>query len=148
MKTATPAQIKAIHAIMRQKGWNDEEYRTVLSYYGVASAKQFTIHDASDFIATFGTRLPDPVPPAPAGHVYCGRGVAGTPNDHLTQAQADEVEKFERILGWSGSKTLLSIQKYLHKSASVEMLMQFEARKLIHIMAQILKFNARKNTAD
>ncbi|MBN2200469.1 hypothetical protein JW777_00775 [bacterium] len=141
---ATKNQISAIHAIKRARGWGEEEYRTALTYYGVGSASDMTFAQARDFISAFGTigNTARNSPPVPENQVekskgYRGLGTAGSPNDHLTQGQADEISAMEKKLKWNQGTTLFWIQKVLNKSCSVEMLMQFEARKLIHVMHRL-----------
>lgn len=146
-KMATKNQLAAIHSIRRARGWTDNTYLVVLENWSVQSSRDLTSKQASEFISTFGTRTPQAPQPAPKGHRYGGFGQHGEPNSNLTQDQADAIAKYERLLGWNKNRTMFAIQKYLHKSCGVEMLMQFEARKLIHIMSRLLDHRNHKAEA-
>lgn len=138
MSRSTYGQIRAIHAIRRARGWDEEAYRGVLSSYGVITSTALTFADAREFITKHG----DPSKLKPDHH-YTGKGIADGRAGRLTQAQADEISALEKTLDWSPETTIKIIRRMTGKNASPEMLMKHEAVKVILCMKKIFEWRKR-----
>lgn len=135
MRPITPGQVKAIHAIAGARAWTDQEYRERISLYnGVTTSKDMSYLDADDFIKRFGTR-PD------YHNRYAGRGSKMKPNGHLTQAQADEIARLENKLKMTDNPHRLRglIVRVFTKNCTPDMLMNYEAGRLIMVMQKMTK---------
>lgn len=139
MSRVTFGQTKAIHAIRRARGWDDEAYRSALSGYSVATSKDLTRDEASEFIAKHG----DPDRIRFVRHRYTGKGIADGRAGRLTQEQADEISALEKTLNWRPETTVKIIRRMTGKNASPEMLMKHEAVKVILCMIKILEWRKR-----
>ncbi len=168
---ASTAQIKAIHTLKSKLHLDDENYRMNLSRYGVNSTtdKNFSSKMAGDFIKHLSKSVASIRFSAEAekhsatGDVakkkYYGTGERGYQH-HLTPMQAERISILENLLQWNESedrsqksedsnKRLLGfIFKQTGKQKAVQMLMNYEAGKVIVGMQRILaigdqaKYNA------
>jgi nucleoside-diphosphate-sugar epimerase len=139
MSRATFGQIKAIHAIARTRGWDEDAYLGVLSGYHVTTSQDLSKADASEFIAKHG----DPAKIKFSRHRYVGKGIADGRAGRLTQEQADEIASLEAALDWRPETTVKIIRRMTGKNASPEMLMKHEAVKVILCMKGILDWRKR-----
>lgn len=140
---ATKKQITVIKALSSKIYDDDKDYRFALSGYGVDSCKKLSITQASDFISKLSlhnsskTQQPAVLTPTAGTAVYKGTGKRGRQR-HLTAAQAERISILEKLLGWDKNRTIGFIKKQTNKNKSVEMLMNYEAGKVIVGMQMIL----------
>ena len=108
-RPATKAQIRSIHVAKAARGLEDGEYRDMLeARFGRRSAKELTRRQASELLATFGRRLPNPPGRAPAPGRSARRNAggasarksAGNVTALPTAAQRDLVRELEGRIGW------------------------------------------------
>ncbi len=152
----TKKQIKAIKTISKIVFSNDDEYRAALSGYGVKSCTEMTFTQAGVLINDL-TNLADSkthsgrVRPSSAGvpspsvqkqKKYYGSGKRGYKR-HLTKLQAERIKILEGLLKWNKDTTVKFIGKQTKNLSSVEMLMNWQAVKVIIGMQRILSINSK-----
>jgi len=131
MRKATKNQIAAIHAIKAHHAWDDKEYRGILSSYGVTTSLNLFYDQADNFIQKFGTKKQK------ENHsLYIGKG-RGEKNDHLTQGQADEISRLQKKLDMDFNRLTGLIYRVLKKVTPPEMLMNYEASRLINVLQKM-----------
>lgn len=111
-RTATKAQIRSIHVAKAAQGLEDGEYRDMLeARFGRRSSKELTRRQASELLATFGRRLPNPPgrAPGPARKGSASENArstarrptsAGNVTALPTAAQRDLVRELEGRIEW------------------------------------------------
>ncbi len=146
---ASSAQIKAIHTLKSKLHLDEETYKTNLSRYGVKSSTDdnFSRDMATDLIKSMSKIIntnSKTSPDSSTGLPSYGTGRRGY-QKHLTQLQAARIEILEELLGWKGDsgeenhKRLLGfIFKQTGKQTAIQMLMNYEAGKVIVGMQRIL----------
>jgi hypothetical protein len=134
---STPAQIRAIHALARKRGFDEITYRGILAQFGAAHSTDLSRDQAMTLIKFLRGKPESAIYPASN---YSGSGARGTRiSDHLTQRQADEIARLEEKLGMTDNPKRLYglIRHVLGKQCSPSMLMKFEASKLIIVMRKM-----------
>lgn len=143
-------KIKAIGILRRKVFRNDDDYYSALSSYGVGSCKDLTERDAKRFIAQLHELNGD----SKNNVRYSGKGKRGT-QKRLTKEQAERIGILQDLLGWSGKALFGFIYKQTGKNIGPEMLMNYQAVKVIIGMGKVYcgncnlnykKFNAKNNT--
>lgn len=144
---ATKKQVIVIKALASKIYSDDDEYRFALKSYGVDSSKKLTIEQASSFITKLSLHKKSSktqqnpaaggTAPAAGSAIYTGTGKRGMQR-HLTAAQGVRISILEKILGWNKNSTYDFIKKQTGKNKSVEMLMNYEAGKVIVGMQMII----------
>lgn len=112
-RPATKGQIRSIHAAKAAHGLEDGEYRDMLeARFDRRSSKELTRRQASELLATFGRRLPNPPGRAPGpargGSARKNAGGASTARPKSagnvtalpTAAQRDLVRELEGRIEW------------------------------------------------
>lgn len=130
MSAITKAQVKKLRTVASKVFETDEDYRDALRFYGCDSTVLLTKDQASDFIS----RLEGKQPPKRS---YKGTGKRGR-QQHLTPAQAERIEILESLLGWNRTRTNGFIKRQVRHFKAVEMLMNYEAVKVITGMQRII----------
>ncbi len=126
-------KIKAI-GILRNSVFagNNENYYAMLSGYNVKSCKDLTERQASSLIAKLheleGTSRKTK---------YSGKGKRGS-QTRITKLQAERIELLMSLLGWNDKSIYKFINKQLKKNSGVEMLRNYEARKVIIGITKVL----------
>lgn len=151
-KLISPGKIKALHTVFPKAGLSREDYDACLAAYGVEHTNELYDYQAAELLMDLSKRLPQeqkytrtphkthksPALP-PAGHPS-GHGKKGW-QLHLTQPQAERIAILGELLGWNSVSLHKFINRQLKKNAGVEMLMNYEARKIIIGMQRILAGN-------
>lgn len=146
---ASKGQVKAIRTLASKIFRDDDEYHDALmSNYGVKSSKDLRYYEASEFINKL-SRLAGSTPTSAGGNTspsagapsYYGKGKKGRQRN-LTPAQAERIEILKNILGWNEQSVLNFIHRQTRRLKGVQMLMNWEAVKVIVGMQRILSKNA------
>ena len=139
MTDITKDQIRAIRTIASRMFPDDDAYHNwLMNNYHVASTKDLSKQMASQIIEMLGDPTHTKISEESKGRYY-GGGNPGSNRDHLTQAQADEIARLEDALGWTENPKRLRgfIVRQIGKHCTVEMLMNYEARKVISGMKKM-----------
>lgn len=143
---ATPNQIKAIKTISKMIFKTDADYREMLSGYGVQSCTKLDTNQATEVIKKLSSGLKQPK--AKPGKPY-GSGTArgekrkGKSSIHLTGAQAERIGMLADALGWNNTSITQFIQRQTGALKAVQMLMKYEAMKVIVGMTRVLSANLK-----
>ena len=145
----TKGQVKAIKTAQKHVFKSDEDYRFTLSQnFGVNSCTALTYYQAQDLIkrlaklTNYNTNSGSgrPTSAGVSSSNYRGRGKRGT-QKHLTQLQADRITLMEKLLGWKPESTTKFIKRQTGNLTGVQMLMNWQAVKVIVGMQRILSEN-------
>jgi len=153
---ANSDQVRAIRTLASKIFADDNEYHDSLEQnFGVRSCKSLTIAQASSFVKNLSSHLSGTglsssgsVHPRASGtfNKYTGRGVKGR-QKHLTAYQAERIELLEKLLGWKSENTTVFVSRQVKLLKGVEMLMNWEAVKVIVGMQKILSSNLKTEYA-
>jgi hypothetical protein len=127
---ATTAQIKALKTLFRKNDLNAEDEDRILAGYGVKSCTKLTIKSASSLITKLSEGLKKP------DKKYTGKGTRGQ-QMHVTQLQAERIDLLQQLNGWGNQGLYKFIARQTGKNKPVQMLMNFEAVKVIVGMERV-----------
>jgi len=118
------------------KGNNDDYYAWLSDTYRVNSTKSLNFVQASEAI-TLLRKLCDYKDEL---RRYSGSGKKGRAGSHLTQAQANKIDTLEILLGWHDDRArlLAFIKRQTGQNSAVQMLLNYQASKVIIGMQRIL----------
>jgi len=135
-------QIKTLHTLKAKLGIDDDNYRTILTAYGVKSSIDLRFTQAGELISLLSARLNgkrNNLPPR-----YYGKGERDSLNNkNLTPLQAKRISILEKILGWDEKHTLNFIFQQTGQNSAVQMLTIANAGKVIVGMAKALSWSLR-----
>jgi len=132
-------QIKAVRTLASKAFPDDETFRTALSGYGAEHTGELSYFDARDFITKLSAivnKNPKEAEKFTKKKKYYGTGERGRQR-HLTPLQAERILLLEELLGWNEVRTRGFIKKQINKDTAVQMLMNYEAVKVIVGMQRI-----------
>lgn len=157
-RKVTAGQIKKIHtvkSILMKKGiMSEDDHRSALAGYGVESSKDLSYFQAHNYMESLEKLIPETerlthkngtagTQSRPTRRKrYEGKGERGRQR-HLTPLQAERIRILEDLLGWNSVSVQRFIYKQIGKLKGVEMLMNYEAGKVIVGMQRVLAFNTK-----
>jgi len=144
----TKNQIRAVRTLASRVFPSDDDYRSMLGTIGVESTRQLSFEQAKGIIAQLSKRVgtnPCHSERSEESHPkkYYGTGKRGSQR-HLTASQAERIGILADALGWDDARLHGFLKKQLNKNTAVQMLMNFEAVKVIVGLERILADGNRK----
>ena len=130
----TKKQIIAIKTLSDKLGLTDAEEDEML--YGNSSVSNLSKRQASALIGELSKRCENNPPKHKPRTGYTGKGSKGQ-QMHLTQPQAERIGLMKTLLGWSDAGIQSFIHRQIKKLKGVDMLMSFEASKVIVGMGRV-----------
>jgi hypothetical protein len=133
----TKNQIKAVRTLASRVFPTDDDYRAMLYTMNVTSTKDLTFHQAQELIADLSkiansnSVIPErSYRESTKGKKYYGTGTRGQQR-HLTALQAERIGILSDALGWDDARLRGFLKRQLDKNTAVQMLMNYEAGKVI-----------------
>jgi hypothetical protein len=144
----TKNQIKAVRTLASRIFPSDDDYRSMLATMNVTSTKDLSFAQAKILIGKLAEiakkkNCHSRMPLSGIQKKYYGTGKCGQQR-HLTAAQAERIEILVEALSWNDARLRGFLKRQLNKNTAIQMLMNYEAVKVIVGLEKILSDGNRE----